>query len=68
MNAFVLVRKNLFRRKLRACLMIASILVVFWGYQGAFIAISALVLFCGIAFTIATRGEDYAAEPAPGDD
>jgi putative ABC transport system permease protein len=29
MNAFVLVRKNLFRRKLRACLMIASILVAF---------------------------------------
>ena len=24
MNAFVLVRKNLFRRKLRACLMIAT--------------------------------------------
>jgi MFS family permease len=36
--------------------LIASILVVFWGYQGAFVAISALVLICGIAFTIATRG------------
>jgi hypothetical protein len=34
-----------------------------WGYQGAFIALSALVLFCGVAFTIATRGADW--EPAP---
>ena len=48
--------------------LIASILVVLWGYQGAFIAISALVLFCGIAFTIATRGEEWAPEPAAGDD
>ena len=48
--------------------LIASILVIFWGYQGAFIAISALVLFCGIAFTIATRGTEWAAEPAAGDD
>ena len=39
--------------------LIASILVVFWGYQGAFIAISAMVLVCGIAFTIATRGLDW---------
>jgi MFS family permease len=38
--------------------LIASILVIFWGYQGAFVAISAIVLFCGIAFTIATRGID----------
>lgn len=44
--------------------LIASILVVFWGYQGAFIAISALVLFCGIAFTIATRGFDPQPLPA----
>ena len=29
MNDFVLVRKNLFRKKLRACLMIVSILVAF---------------------------------------
>lgn len=43
--------------------LLASILVVFWGYQGAFIAISAMVLFCGIAFTIATRGMDF--QPAP---
>jgi MFS family permease/HAMP domain-containing protein len=43
--------------------LIASLLVILWGYQGAFIALSALVLFCGIAFTIATRGSDW--EPAP---
>jgi len=43
--------------------LIASLLVIFWGYQGAFIALSALVLFCGVAFTIATRGADW--EPAP---
>ncbi len=42
--------------------LIASLLVIFWGYQGAFIALSALVLFCGVAFTIATRGTDW--EPA----
>jgi MFS family permease len=39
--------------------LMASVLVVLWGYQGAFIAISALVLVCGIAFTIATRGLDW---------
>ncbi|HUL56917.1 MAG TPA: MFS transporter [Usitatibacter sp.] len=39
--------------------LIASILVIFWGYQGAFIAISGMVLICGIAFTIATRGIDW---------
>jgi MFS family permease len=39
--------------------LMASILVVLWGYQGAFIAISVLVLVCGIAFTIATRGLDW---------
>jgi MFS family permease len=43
--------------------LIASLLVIFWGYQGAFVAISAMVLVCGIAFTIATRGFDY--EPVP---
>jgi MFS family permease len=43
--------------------LIASILVIFWGYQGAFIAIGAGVLICGIAFTIATRGLDW--QPAP---
>ena len=43
--------------------LIASVLVIFWGYQGAFVAISALVLVCGIAFTIATRGLDW--QPMP---
>jgi MFS family permease len=43
--------------------LLASILVVLWGYQGAFVAISAFVLVCGIAFTIATRGHDW--QPAP---
>ena len=33
--------------------------MIFWGYQGAFVAISAMVLVCGIAFTIATRGYDF---------
>jgi MFS family permease/HAMP domain-containing protein len=44
--------------------LIASLLVVFWGYQGAFVAISALVLVCGIAFTIATRGSLLQEAPA----
>ncbi len=39
--------------------LLASFLVIFWGYQGAFIALSALVLFCGIAFTIATHGPEW---------
>ena len=38
--------------------LLASLLVVFWGYKGAFVAISALVLFCGLAFTVASRGFD----------
>jgi MFS family permease len=42
---------------------IASILVVFWGYQGAFVAISALVLLCGIAFTIATAARSCRKRP-----
>ena len=44
--------------------LIASLLVIFWGYQGAFIALSALVLFCGIAFTVATRGTEWEHAPA----
>jgi MFS family permease len=44
--------------------LIASILVVFWGYQGAFVAISAFVLVCGIAFTLATRGSAMQEVPA----
>ena len=39
--------------------LLASLLVVFLGYTGAFVALSALVLVCGIAFTIATRGLDW---------
>jgi MFS family permease len=35
--------------------LLASLLVVFWDYQGAFVAISALVLACGIAFTFTLR-------------
>ena len=41
--------------------LVASLLVVGWGYQGAFVAISLVVLACGIAFTLLTRG----AEPLP---
>jgi MFS family permease len=44
--------------------LIASLLVVFWGYQGAFVAISGLVLLCGIVFTIATRGSAMQEAPA----
>ena len=45
--------------------LIASLLVILWGYQGAFVALSALVLFCGIAFTIATHGSEWTpAAPA----
>ncbi|HUL57171.1 MAG TPA: MFS transporter [Usitatibacter sp.] len=44
--------------------LIASVFVIFWGYQGAFVAISGLVLFCGIAFTIATHGSEW-QHPAP---
>lgn len=42
--------------------LLASLLVVFWGYQGAFVSLSGLVLFCGIAFTVATRGDEWQAE------
>jgi MFS family permease len=45
--------------------LVASLLVVFWGYQGAFVALSGFVLVCGIAFTIATRGAEWQGEPAP---
>ncbi len=42
--------------------LLASLLVVFWGYQGAFVSLSALVLFCGVAFTVATRGDEWQAQ------
>jgi MFS family permease/HAMP domain-containing protein len=45
--------------------LIASLLVIVWGYQGAFVAISALVLFCGIAFTVATHGSDWQPAAVP---
>src|SRR6185436_20012754 len=41
--------------------LLASLLVVFWGYKGAFVGISGLVLFCGIAFMILSRS----LEPHP---
>ncbi len=45
--------------------LLASLMVVFWGYQGAFVALSGLVLVCGIAFTAATRGAEWHPETAP---
>lgn len=44
--------------------LLASILVIFWDYQGAFVAISGLVLFCGLAFMVASRGFDPEPEAA----
>ena len=44
------------RLALLFALMTASVLVVVYGYKGAFIAISGLVLVCGLAFTVASRG------------
>jgi len=35
----------------------ASILVVKWGYLGAFVSLSAFVLVCGLLFALATRGD-----------
>jgi MFS family permease/HAMP domain-containing protein len=35
--------------------LVASVLVLVYGYKGAFVAISALVLLCGFAFTLASR-------------
>ncbi|HYC37750.1 MAG TPA: MFS transporter [Usitatibacter sp.] len=43
--------------------LLASLLVVVWGYQGAFVAISGVVLVCGLLFTIATRGQEPVPEP-----
>ena len=44
--------------------LLASLLVVVWGYKGAFVALSAFVLVCGVLFTLATRGMDPVPEPA----
>jgi MFS family permease len=41
--------------------LLASLLVVLWGYKGAFVAISGFVLVCGVAFAILARG----LEPQP---
>jgi MFS family permease/HAMP domain-containing protein len=35
--------------------LLASVLVIYYGYEGAFVAISALVVVCGILFVIFTR-------------
>jgi MFS family permease len=35
----------------------ASMLVVAWGYLGAFVALSAFVFVCGLLFALATRGD-----------
>ncbi|APV49351.1 hypothetical protein BWI17_06460 [Betaproteobacteria bacterium GR16-43] len=35
--------------------LLASVLVVFWGYIGAFVALSGLAFFCGLAFAISMR-------------
>jgi MFS family permease len=45
--------------------LLASLLVVWYGYLGAFVGISALVLVCGIAFTIATRHPLPVADARP---
>jgi MFS family permease len=34
--------------------LLASVLVIYFNYQGAFVAISALVLVCGVLFAIGT--------------
>lgn len=44
--------------------LIASLLVVAWSYEGAFVAISALVLACGLAFTYLAPGLEPVPEPA----
>jgi MFS family permease len=43
--------------------LLASLLVVFWGYKGAFVGVSGLVLFCGLAFMLLARG--FAPQPQP---
>jgi len=35
--------------------LLASVLVVFWGYHGAFVALSGLAFFCGLAFAFSMR-------------
>jgi MFS family permease len=44
--------------------LLASLLVVFWGYKGAFIGVSGLVLVCGLLFMLLARGFEPHPEPA----
>jgi MFS family permease len=44
--------------------LLASLLVVFWGYKGAFVGISGLVLVCGLLFMLFSRGLEPHPEPA----
>lgn len=43
--------------------LLASLLVVFWGYKGAFIGVSGLVLVCGLLFMLLARGLEVQPEP-----
>jgi MFS family permease len=45
--------------------LLASVLVVFLGYQGAFVAICGVAFFCGLAFAFSTRYGTLHHEPAP---
>jgi len=46
--------------------LLASLLVVFWGYIGSFVALSALAFACGILFAISMRfGSMHASPPDP---
>ncbi len=44
--------------------LLASILVIYYGYQGAFVAISAFVLVCGIVFALMIRLDPPSKEAA----
>ena len=44
--------------------LVASLLVVGWGYQYAFVAISAFVFICGVLFTLMAPAPDPVPEPA----
>jgi MFS family permease/HAMP domain-containing protein len=45
--------------------LLASVLVIYYGYEGAFVAISALVVVCGILFVIFTRFDRPVGEEMP---
>ena len=42
--------------------LLASVLVIYFNYQGAFVAISALVLVCGVLFALATLSAGKSTE------